>query len=352
MPVLSADQLHNLLRDIFVAAQVPAERAEVVAEHLVKANLVGHDSHGAIRAPGYVKLIEAGKIKPTAPIEVHRETDGTAVVDGNWGLGFVVTKFAMDLAIDKAKANGVAAVVVRRQSHMGRLGWYAARAAERGAIAFVTADSGRAPKVVAPLGGRDRRLGTNPLSFAVPAGSDESVILDMATSAVAQGKVRVAKARGELLPFDCIVSDDGVLTSDPTALGEEDGGALIPFGGKQAHKGYGLSFMVEVLSGLLTGIGFSHDPTAFSNDGAFIAVFDVDRFQDTDAFTHLMSDFIAYLKDSRLAEGATEILYPGELELRTEAARRNEGISIEESTFARLRETATRLGVDMAGIES
>ena len=144
-------------------------------------------------------------------------------------------------------------------------------------------------------------------------------------------------------PSDCIVADDGVLTSDPTALGEEDGGVLIPFGGKQAHKGYGLSFMVEVLSGLLTGIGFSHDPTAFSNDGAFIAVFDVDRFQDADAFTHLMSDFIAYLKDSRLADGATEILYPGELEHRTEAARRKEGISIEESTFNRLRETATRL---------
>lgn len=352
MPVLSPDTLHHLLREIFVAAKVPAARAEVVAEHLVKANLVGHDSHGAIRAPGYVNLIEAGKIKPDAEIEVHGETDCTAVVDGNWGLGFVVSKFAVDLAIDKAKANGVSAVVVRRQSHMGRLGWYSARAAERGAIALVMADSGRAPKVVAPLGGRDRRLGTNPLSFAVPAGPDESVILDMATSAVAQGKVRIAKARGELLPSNCIVDDDGALTNDPAALGEDEGGALIPFGGDQVHKGYGLSFMVEVLSGLLTGIGFSHDPTAFSNDGAFIAVFDVDRFQDKEDFTRMVSDFIAYLKDSQLADGATEILYPGEIEHRTEKARRIEGIAIEDSTFERLREMATRLGVDMSGITS
>lgn len=345
MPVVRAEDLQDLITRMFVAAGTPHDRAEAVSEHLVAANLAGHDSHGAIRVPGYVGLIETGHIVPGAPIEVQRESDCTAVVDGNWGLGMVVTNHAVDLAVAKARARGVCAITVRRQSHMGRLGWYSARAARQGMIAFVTADSGRAPKVVAPLGGRERRLGTNPLSFAVPSDLDGPVVLDMATSAVAQGKVRIAKARGQRLPSDCIVDDEGQLTSDPEALGEDEGGALLPFGGDQMHKGYGLSFMVEVFSGLLTGIGFSHDPGGFTNDGAFVAVFSVDRFQEPGAFKRSMADFVEYLKETEPAEGFSEILYPGEVEHRAELDRRNHGIEIEDTTWHRLTETADRLGV-------
>jgi LDH2 family malate/lactate/ureidoglycolate dehydrogenase len=347
MPVVRAEDLHELIAAVFEAVETPPGRAAMVAEHLVAANLAGHDSHGAIRVPGYVDLIERGDIVPGAPIEVVRETDCTGVVDGHWGLGFAVTDRAVDLAVAKARSTGVAAVTVRRQSHIGRLGWYAARAAGTGMIALVLADSGRAPKVVAPLGGRERRLGTNPISIAVPSDLGVPVVLDMATSAVAQGKVRIAKARGEVLPSDCIVDDRGELTRDPSALGEYEGGALLPFGGDQAHKGYGLAFMVEVFAGLLTGIGFSHDPEALVNDGAFVAVFAVDRFQELAGFGAGVADFVAYLKDTELAAGATEILYPGEIEGRTEERRRADGIPIEATTWDRLVATATRLNVEV-----
>lgn len=344
MPVVRADELHDRIAAVFVAVGTPVDRAAAVAEHLVAANLSGHDSHGVIRVPGYIELIERGKIVPGAPIEIHRETASTAVVDGNWGLGFAVTNHATDLAVAKAKESGVAAIAVRRQSHMGRVGWYSARAAAHGMIAFVVADSGRAPKVVAPLGGRERRLGTNPLSFAVPSDLDGPVVLDMATSAVAQGKVRIAKARGQQLPSDCIVDDQGEITRDPHALGENEGGALLPFGGDQAHKGYGLSFMVEVFAGLLTGIGFSHDPEAFSNDGAFVAVFSVDRFHSVGAFKDSMAAFVQYLKETELAADASEILYPGEVEARSERQRREHGIEIEDQTWTRFLDTARRVG--------
>lgn len=345
MRTIMAEPLERLLHELFRAAGTPDEPARAVAEHLVRANLVGHDSHGINRAPGYVRLIETGHIVPGAPVDVHDDTPTTAVVDGNCGLGFAVTNHATDLAVDKALADGVGAITIRRQSHMGRLGWYAERAAARGVIAFVVADSGRAPKVVAPLGGRDRRLGTNPLAFGIPSDLQGPVVLDMATSAVAQGKTRIAKARGELLPSACIVDDDGRLTRDPHALGEDEGGALLPFGGDQVHKGYGLSFMVEVFAGLLTGIGFSHDPGGFSNDGAFVAAFAVDRFRPLAAFTQDVEDFVAYLKDTPLAEGHDEVLYPGELEARTEADRRANGIPVEDPTWDRLAEVAARYGV-------
>jgi LDH2 family malate/lactate/ureidoglycolate dehydrogenase len=344
MPVVRAEELHDRIAEVFVAVGTPTDRAAAVAEHLVAANLSGHDSHGVIRVPGYVELIERGDIVPDAPIEVRRETETSAVVDGHWGLGFVVTNHATDLAVAKARANGVAAVAVRRQSHLGRLGWYSARAAAHGMIAFVVADSGRAPKVVAPLGGRERRLGTNPLSFAIPSDLDGPVVLDMATSAVAQGKVRIAKARGEMLPSDCIVDDRGEITRDPAALGEFEGGALLPFGGDQAHKGYGLSFVVEVFAGLLTGIGFSHDPEALVNDGAFVAVFSVDRFQELGAFQDSVAAFVRYLKATELAADASEILYPGEVEARAERERRTHGIDVEDRTWQRFLDTARRVG--------
>ncbi|WP_158542877.1 Ldh family oxidoreductase [Phytoactinopolyspora halophila] len=344
---MGTDQLETFVREIFVAAGTPPGPAADVAEHLVSANLVGHDSHGVNRAPGYIRLVETGHIVPDAPIEVYDETDTTAVVDANWGLGFSATNHATDLATAKAHAHGTGAVTIRRQSHMGRLGWYSARAAERGVISFVVADSGRAPKVVAPLGGRARRLGTNPLSFGVPSELDGPLVLDMATSAVAQGKTRIAKARGELLPYPCIVAADGSLTRDPHALGEDDGGALLPFGGDQVHKGYGLSFMVEVFAGLLTGIGFSHDPGGFSNDGAFVAAFAVDRFRPLEEFTRDVRAFVDYLKDTPLADGHDEILYPGEVEARTAARRRDQGIDIDDPTWQRLVDVARRYAVEV-----
>jgi LDH2 family malate/lactate/ureidoglycolate dehydrogenase len=344
MPTFHAEQLDAFLQRVYVAAGVPSEAAATVSRHQVEANLVGHDSHGAMRTPDYVALIEQGDVDPAAQPEIVQQGPSSAVIDAHWGLGFVGTEFGLDEACRRASQTGLAAVTIRRQGHIGRLGAYTASAAERGFIAMMTADSGRAPKAVAPFGGREARLGTNPISFAVPTADHGPLVLDMATSTVAGGKVKVAASRGERLPDGWIVSKDGRPSNDPQEY--LDGGALLPLGADQGHKGYGLSVMVEILSGLLTGIGFGVYPEGVHNDGVFLAVFDVERFRPRDDFLQETSAFVEYLRATPTAAGVDQVLTPGELEQRTRATRAVDGIPIEDRTVARLDELASRLAVD------
>jgi LDH2 family malate/lactate/ureidoglycolate dehydrogenase len=333
VPVVSADELRKILVSIYESRGVPTDEAAAVADHQVDANLIGHDSHGAIRTVDYVRRLEKGDIVPGAPFEVERETATTAVVNGNWGFGFVQTAKAMRLAIDKARASGVAAVTIRYQSHMGRLGAYAEMAAAEGMIALITADSGRGPKSVVPYGGAQPRLGTNPICFAVPTGG-VPLVLDIATSAVAGGKVMLARNEGADLEPGLLVDADGKPTTDPNDYFA--GGALAPLGASQAHKGYGLSVIVEVPCGILTGLGYGVAADARHNDGNFIAVFDVARFRDPKEFTADVNEFMAYLKETPPAPGFAEVLVPGEIEARTGAVRRAEGITIDETTWQQL----------------
>lgn len=344
MPSVDATTLTAFLQRIYEAAGVPAAAAATVVRHQVDANLVGHDSHGAMRTPDYVELIERGDVDPNAEPEIVHDGPASAVIDAHWGLGFVGTEFALDTACQRADATGIAAVTVRRQGHIGRLGAYTAMAAERGFIAMMTADSGRAPKAVAPFGGREARLGTNPISLAVPTASHGPLVLDMATSTVAGGKVKVAASRGEQLPDGWIVRADGTPSNDPQDY--LDGGALLPLGADQGHKGYGLSVMVEILSGLLTGIGFGVYPDGVHNDGVFLAVFDVGRFRPREAFMAETSEFVEYLRSTPPAAGVEQVLTPGELEERTRASRTADGIPIEDRTLERLRSLAERLQVE------
>jgi LDH2 family malate/lactate/ureidoglycolate dehydrogenase len=333
MPVVAAEALQDLLTAIYRAHGVPADEAEIVAEHQVTSNLVGHDSHGVIRTALYVARIDRGDIVPGAPFAVERRTPSTAVIDGNWGFGFVQTTRATDLGIEMAREHGVAALTIRYQGHMGRLGAYAERAAAAGMIMLLTADSGRGPKSVVPLGGAQARLGTNPLCIGLPTGGDP-LVLDMATSAVAGGKVMLARNQGEQLGTGWLVDRDGRPTTDPNDYFA--GGALMPMGGDQAHKGFGLSVMVEVLCGLLTGLGFGVSETARHNDGNFLALFDVGHFRDLTTFTHDVDGFVSYLKDTPLAEGYDEVIVPGELEARSRRARQVQGVPVDDTTWAEL----------------
>ena len=345
MPLIPADVLRPLLRSIYEAAGVPADEAVIVTDHQVEANLVGHDSHGAMLTGDYIARIDKGHIVPGAAIDVLSETPTTAVVDGNWGFGFVVTQKVAELVAAKAATSGVAAMTVRRQGHVGRLGAYSARLAAGDAIGLVTADSGQGPKSVAAFGGRDRRLGTNPLSIAVPSDLEGPVVLDMATSAVAVGKLKVARNRGEQMPSPVVIDTEGQPSTDPAAY--FDGGALLALGGDQAHKGYGLSFMVEVFSGLLTGIGFGIDPKGRHNDGVVVAAFDVASFRDLTVFKQDVRDFVDYLKESPPAAGFDEVLYPGELEHRTRARRLAEGIALDDPTWESLNALCHRFGISV-----
>ena len=338
-----ASQLTQISHQLLVAAGVPEGEAKIVVHHLIQANLAGHDSHGVMLLPWYIDDIEKRHIRPGAEPTIEDETPTTARVCGNWGLGYAVTNGAMKLAIEKARAQNVAAITVYEQSHIGRLGGYVQMAARAGLIAFMTCDSGQAPKSVTPFGGRESRLGTNPLACAFPSDLPGSVIVDMATSAVAAGKLKVLQQLGDDAPLGWILDKNGQPTTDVNAY--YDGGTLLPLGGDQGHKGYALSFMVETFSGLLTGLGFGVDPEGRHNDGTFIALFNVSAFRPLEIFKKDVAEFVHYLKQTPTVDDVSEVLYPGELEYRTAQTRRREGIPIPDSVWAEFVELGKRLGV-------
>ena len=344
MPIFTAEYLHQVAYHIYRAKGTPEDEAEIVATHQIKANLTGHDSHGVIHIPEYVERINRGHIVPGAPFVVEREAPCTAVINGNWGFGFVVTERAMRMAIEKAKTHGVAAITIHYQSHIGRLGDYSTMALQEGMIGLITADSGAGPKSVAPFGGMGRRLGTNPICIGMPSELEGPVLLDMATSAVAQGKITLARSRGEAVPPGWIIDKEGNSTTDPNDYFA--GGAILPVGADQGHKGYGLSFMVEVFSGLLTGLGFGIDPQAKHNDGCFIGVFNVEHFRPLDQFKKEVGEFVQFVKTSPPAAGFSEVLYPGEIEYRTEGRRRKEGIFVEDATWRQIASLMNELEVE------
>jgi uncharacterized oxidoreductase len=207
-----------------------------------------------------------------------------------------------------------------------------------GMIGIAAADSGRSPKHVAPFGGREARLGTNPISIAVPSDLEAPFYLDMATSAVAAGKIQLAVARGETIPEGWIIDSEGRHTTDPREY--RKGGALLPLGGSEGYKGSGLAAMVEILCGLLTGLGFGVEPTGRHNDGCFMAVFNVAAFRPLKDFQKEVGEFARYLKSTPPSEGSKGVFYPGEVEYIREQKRKADGIEIEDATWEKLRALA------------
>jgi LDH2 family malate/lactate/ureidoglycolate dehydrogenase len=338
MPIVQADRLTKIGAALLRAAGASRDEADAVAVGCINANLAGHDSHGIIAIPTYIDRIKVGHIVPGEKWTIVQESPATTVIDGHWGFGFYVNAKAMELTIEKAKKTNVAACTVFRQSHVGRLAAYPLMAARAGMIGIATADSGRSTKVVAPFGGREARLGTNPISIAVPSDLDGPIYLDMATSAVAAGKVALAAARNEPIPQGWVVGKDGKLTTDPKQL--RQGGALLPLGGTEGYKGSGLAAMVEILCGILTGLGFGVEPTGRHNDGTFMAVFNVEAFRPLKDFKKEVADFARYLNATPPSEGSKGVLYPGEIENRTEQARSKSGIDIEDATWDKLKQLA------------
>jgi len=343
MPIVPHDQLTQIATNLLKSAGASQAEAEIVAKHSIGANLAGHDSHGIIQVPTYIERIQRGHIVPGADMKVVNDSPTTTVVDGNWGFGYVVSEWAMRTTVKKAKQTNMAAATVFRQSHVGRVADYPIMAAKEGMIGIMTADSGRSAKGVVPFGGRKSRLGTNPICIAMPSNLDGPVFVDMATSAVAAGKVKLAQARGTSIPEGWIVDAQGNPTTDPSDF--DQGGSLLPLGGPEGHKGYGLSVMIEIFSGLLTGLGFGHDPSGRHNDGCFMAAFNVSAFRPLDQFKKDVTDLMSYIKSAEPAEGFDEILYPGEMEHRQTQRRMNDGIEVEETTWLKLSNLAQRYGV-------
>ncbi|MEM7344125.1 MAG: Ldh family oxidoreductase [Chloroflexota bacterium] len=206
MPTFSAPKLRSFVTKLLVNAGANANEAAIVARHSIAANLAGHDSHGIIQIPHYINQIKQGQIIPGVSVEIIQEASTTTVIDGHWGFGYVVSERAMQITIDKAQSQNVAATTVFRQSHVGRLTDYPLMAAKAGMIGLMTADSGHSPKTVAPVGGREPRLGTNPICIAAPSNLDGPIYIDAATSAVAAGKVNLAISRDESIPEGWIIN--------------------------------------------------------------------------------------------------------------------------------------------------
>jgi len=336
MPTLDVATLEETAREIFVARGVPSEDAAWIATLLVRANLRGHDSHGMIRVPQYVAAIVRGDLNPRPKITVVLDTPTLAVVDGDGGFGQVIARRGVALAVEKARAQGLAAVALRRTNHIGRLADWAEAAAAQGLVGMVWANA-RGGLNVAPWGGAARRLGTNPHAIAIP-GPDGAVAMshDFATSVWAEGKLRVKFNRGEPAPEGIMLNGRGEPSTDPRAyyLGDPVGSLLTAAG----HKGYGLSLAIEILAGILSGTGAASARKEVFANGTLIVCLDPARFVPLADFHRQVADLFAFVRAAPLAAGAKEILLPGEPEARTERARRAAGVPIEDETWRQITE--------------
>ncbi|MBN6039531.1 Ldh family oxidoreductase [Amycolatopsis sp. 195334CR] len=326
---VAAPALENLAASILHRAGVSVVDARRVAASLVRSDLLGHDSHGVRRLPAYLQQIRAGRIDPRARPEAEQVRPGAVVVHGRQAFGQLAAYRAVRELRRTTTSAGSAIATIRDCNHVGRLGEYVALLAEHDLIGIAF---GNADPTVAPHGGAERRLGTNPLAWAVPrAEGAPPVVMDWATSGVAEGKLAVARDRGEGIREGLVLDRDGRATTDPRDF--YTGGALLPFGG---HKGYGLSVLIEIVGGLISGTGIGSMPGYRGGFGTVLAAFDIAAFQAPREFRERTEQFCAALHRTGTAEGHTEVLVPGEPEDRVRRERERDGIPLAESVWQEL----------------
>ncbi len=345
MVTKKADALHQLTRRILEVAGTTSSHAEIVADHLVLANLRGVDSHGVWHVPGYVKALRAGHVTPTAEPTIIKQTPVAALVSGDWAFGHVVARFGMQTAIEKAREQDLAVVSVVQTHHIGRLGHYAEMAAAEGMASMVWAGGQGAEQPAAvPYGGRKALFHTNPVALGLPTGSEPPVIIDFATSATAGVKVVNAYNRHQKLPPDCVVDKEGNPTTDPEKF--MDGGAHRPFGG---HKGYALMLATEFLgrtfSGADDGAERDYSDPLFRRHGATLIVFRADLFQPLSEYRRRADEMAQRTRAVPPAPGFKEVLLPGMPEDRAQEARQREGIPIADDIWKAIADTAAAVGV-------
>ena len=346
MPLVPADALRAYVREVFVAAGATEVEADAVAAHLVESNLLGHDSHGVVRVAPYLRSIREGLTEPRAEIRTERESETTALIDGGWNFGQVVARHTMGVAIEKARASGTGVAVAHRSTHVGRLGAYAEQAVAAGLIGIAMANNHGAGQQVAPFGGVERRLSTNPMAFGFPTADPAApFVLDMATAAVAEGRVRIARNRGERMPGGWLLDAEGRPTDDPESFYGPPRGAILPVGGEAGYKGFGLSMVVEGLAGALSPAGTSRPDPPRGGNGLFAMALDPARFGGLDAFATAFGGLTEWVKRPPYREGVTEVLTAGEPERRARAERERNGIPLDDATREQLAEAAASVGV-------
>jgi L-2-hydroxycarboxylate dehydrogenase (NAD+) len=345
-----ATEIKSWTSTIFQKLGAPADDARMTTDALIHADLMGIDSHGLNRATNqnYFGGLKAGMINPNAAPEIVHEAASTAVIDGQNGLGPVASTVAMNLAIAKAKDTGAGFVSIRGSNHYGAASHYSMMALPHNMIGFSMTVGGLGVMVT---GGRGRRIGINPISVAAPAGEHLPFVLDIATSVVAAGKLELARMKEQQVPVGWIVDKDGASTTDPNEFWK--GGAIMPLGGALdtgGYKGYGLSVMIDILAGVLSGGGFAgylRENVSSGGTCHFQGALAINAFGSIDSFKAIMDNMIAYLKATEPSEGSSGVLVHGEKEILAEQERSLKGIPYHRDVIHRLEPFAADLGVPL-----
>ena len=341
-PPLAPDRLATFARRVYEKLGVPEQDAKILADTLVQADLWGHQSHGVMRLSWYAARIQAGVMQAKSRAEYLVDVGALTLIDGHDGVGQVLAAMAAREAITRAKKHGVGVVGLRNSNHFGTAMYYTLMAARDGCVAFLSTNASPA---MAPWGGRTKTIGTNPWSLAAPAGKYPPMVLDIANTAVARGKVYLAKQKSLPIPLGWAINCLGEPTTDPQ---EAIDGIILPLAG---HKGYAIAMMMDVLSGVLTGSSFGsavsgpYQVDRRSGCGHLMIALNIDAFQPLEIFNEQMERLIEQTKAVPTASGFSEVLYPGEPEARNEERNRDQGLELPEDTLADLRNVAERMGL-------
>ncbi|MDB5025995.1 MAG: Ldh family oxidoreductase [Mucilaginibacter sp.] len=354
--LISESALRTFTESVFTAIGCSPEHSRLAADVLLKSDLRGIDSHGVARLNGYVRLWENKRININPDIRIVHQTATTATVDGDAGLGLIVAPMAMRVAIEKATQYGSGWVAVRNSNHFGIAGYHALMAVEKDMIGFAMTN---ASPLVSPIYSSERLLGTNPMCYAFPAGKYPPVVVDMATSAAANGKLEIAQRLGKQVPEGWIQDKQGNSTTDPHAL--KSGGALLPLGSDAehgGHKGFGLGATVDILSAVLSGanygpwvppfVAFLDPPTdpVGLGIGHFVGAMRVDGFRPVDEFKSHLDNWIERFRSSATVDPSQKVIIPGEPEMDADADRRAGGIPLVDAVVKDLNVLAERFGIN------
>ncbi|MEX2120940.1 MAG: malate/lactate/ureidoglycolate dehydrogenase [Pirellulales bacterium] len=335
-------RLKQLVTAVFAAAGSQPPEPERIAHYLVESNLVGHDSHGVIRVASYVQWLREGKVLANRSLNVVLENECLAVVDGQFGFGQTVGEAAVRLGIAKARRQGVSVVALRNCGHLGRIGDWPALAAESNQVSLHFVNTSGAGLLVSPFGGIERRLSANPIAAGVPMPGTWPLVVDISTSSVAEGKIRVALNKGVAVPDCCIIDSQGEPTNDPRVFYANPPGAILPFGG---HKGYGLCLLADVLAGALTGNGCTAPGVTRLSNGMLSIYLDLNFFGEEKSILDEVQRFVRFVKSSRPATPDGEILVPGEVEELSRARRLEQGIELDDTTWSQIVQTCRTLNM-------
>lgn len=349
MPNILPQKLEKIVTEILKSAGAPEEKSKIVAGNLVRSDLRGIRSHGINHLGMYIEFIEKGIINPKSEPKIVRETSSTALIDGKMGFGQVICKEAAELAVEKAKEYGVGTVGVVNCGHIGHLSDYTRMILNKGMIGIIFANC---DKGVAPYGGKDIVLGTNPISVAIPAGEEDPIIADFATCVTAGGYIALKLKKGEKMPEGWAIDSSGIPTTNPKDLfkdaslpvkwGENFIGAILPAAG---HKGYALALIVDVLSGALTG-GRCNGDVIEGENGVFIQTINPEIFVSRDEFEKRVDKLIRACKSSSTRPGFDKVLIPGDPEREAEKKSLKFGIPIDEGLWKELLALGDKYGID------